>query len=134
MILQHKFVDLLTEDIEDGIIYISMRYNTAIHKCACGCGNEVVTPISPNDWKLFYDGKSITLTPSIGNWNFECRSHYWIRNSQVCYVENWSQSKIKKERNIQRKATLLNHKKNKVHSQNLFWLWLCNLCKFKKVL
>jgi hypothetical protein len=65
-----------------------------VHKCCCGCGKEVVTPLSPTDWKLIYDGKTISLDPSIGNWGFECRSHYWIRNSRVRWAARWSQDKI----------------------------------------
>ncbi len=99
--LEHRFVDLIPNEVEDGIIYVSMQYCTAIHKCACGCGNEVVTPISPSDWKIFFDGKSITLSPSIGNWNFKCRSHYWIKNSEIHYAGNWSQSKVRKNRRTQ---------------------------------
>jgi hypothetical protein len=35
-------------------------------------------PISPADWQLAYDGDTVSLTPSIGNWGFPRRSHYWI--------------------------------------------------------
>ncbi len=89
MILQHKFVEFIPDKLEDGILYISFEYCIAIHKCVCGCGNEVVTPISPNGWELTFDGKSISLFPSIGNWNFACRSHYWIINNQVKIARRW---------------------------------------------
>ena len=83
--LQHRFVEFIptTSKLEDGILYISLEYATATHKCACGCGNKVVTPISKRDWQLYFDGESISLSPSIGNWNFKCQSHYWIRNSRI---------------------------------------------------
>jgi hypothetical protein len=54
----------------------------------------VVTPISPTDWKLIFDGKSVSLYPSIGNWGFKCRSHYWIRNNQVEWALQMSQDEI----------------------------------------
>ena len=60
MILTHRFVKTVPEILEDGVIYVSMDYATAIHKCCCGCGNEVVTPFSPTDWRLMFDGKSVT--------------------------------------------------------------------------
>ena len=72
--LQPKFVEFIPKDLEDGIIYISMEYATATHKCVCGCGLRVVTPFSPTDWTLIYDGKSVSLDPSIGNWSFPCGS------------------------------------------------------------
>ena len=92
--LQHKFVEFIPQNIEDNVLYISIKYCTVIHKCVCGCGNEVVTPLSPTDWRLTFNGKSITLYPSIGNWNFNCKSHYWIKNSQVEFAESWSKEEI----------------------------------------
>ncbi|MCL1666576.1 DUF6527 family protein [Elizabethkingia ursingii] len=96
--LQHKFVEFIPEHIEEGILYISLEYCTAIHKCACGCGNEVVTPISPTDWKLSFNGKSVTLNPSIGNWSFECQSHYWIKSNKIEFASRWTQEKIESGR------------------------------------
>jgi hypothetical protein len=60
----------------------------------CGCGNEVVTPLSPTDWKLTFDGKTVSLYPSIGNWNFECQSHYWIKKNRIEFADHWSQKEI----------------------------------------
>ena len=98
MKLTHKFVKNIPEKLENGVIYISAEYSTAIHKCCCGCGNEVVTPFSPTDWKLIFDGKSISLYPSIGNWNFECQSHYWIIENEVEWGLRWSKKQIERGR------------------------------------
>ncbi|MDP4149338.1 MAG: DUF6527 family protein [Bacteroidota bacterium] len=95
MILQHKFVETIPDDVPYGWLFVSIKYKTAVHKCACGCGNEVVTPISPTDWKLTFDGLSVSLSPSIGNWNFDCRSHYWIVNNEVVESSKWSDKEIK---------------------------------------
>lgn len=84
----------MPEQPEEGILYISFEYCTAIHKCVCGCGNEVVTPISPTDWQLSFNGESVTLTPSIGNWNFKCKSHYWITNNKITMAKKWSRKEI----------------------------------------
>ncbi|MFM7852085.1 MAG: DUF6527 family protein, partial [Flammeovirgaceae bacterium] len=91
MILQHKFIELLPPVIEEGVLYISLEYCSAIHKCVCGCGNKVITPISPTEWELTFDGKSVSLYPSIGNWRFECKSHYWITKSKVKFARMWSE-------------------------------------------
>ena len=101
--LQHKFVELIPDIIEDGVLYVSIKYCTAIHKCVCGCGNEVVTPISPTDWKLIFDGKTISLFPSIGNWNFKCQSHYWIEKDKIIYAEKWDKKEIQAVRNKDKK-------------------------------
>lgn len=91
---KHQFVEFIPEELQDGTLYISMRFATVAHLCACGCGTKVVTPLKPTDWKLTFDGKTITLDPSIGNWSFPCRSHYWIRNNRVRWAEDWPQSRI----------------------------------------
>jgi len=92
--LIYKFVEFIPDELEEGILFITVEYKSAVHLCACGCGNKVVTPITPTDWKLTYDGKSVTLSPSIGNWNFECRSHYWIRRNEIIGAPSWSQEHI----------------------------------------
>ena len=96
MMLEPRFVKFIPSQLTEGIIYVSYEYNTAIHLCACGCKNKVVTPISPIQWSYTYNGESISLSPSIGNWNFDCKSHYWIRDNQIIWAEKWNTSKISK--------------------------------------
>lgn len=90
MKLSHKFVTSVPEILEDGVIYLSMEYATAIHKCCCGCGDEVVTKFAPDRWRLLFDGETISLYNSI--LNRRCRAHYWIRNSIV----EWEFDRIEK--------------------------------------
>jgi Family of unknown function (DUF6527) len=94
IILTHEFVEFIPDHLKEGTIYVSMRFATATHKCCCGCGKEVVTPLSPTDWTLIFDGKKISLDPSIGNWSFDCKSHYWIRGNRVRWAPQWSQEEI----------------------------------------
>jgi hypothetical protein len=96
--LEHKFVEFIPEQVEEGILYITIEYRTAVHKCVCGCGNKVVTPITPTDWKLTFDGKTVSLYPSIGNWNFPCRSHYWIQRNAIEHSYKWSDKEIESGR------------------------------------
>jgi Family of unknown function (DUF6527) len=93
----HRFVEFVPETLEEKTLYVSLTYGTVSHRCACGCGREVVTPLTPTDWKLTFDGETISLHPSIGNWNFPCRSHYWIKKNRVKWAENWSEIQIRKE-------------------------------------
>lgn len=91
-----KFVELIPSEIQDGVLYISEKYGTAIHKCCCGCGHEVVTPLSPVSWKLNLERNgSVSLYPSIGNWNFQCQSHYWIRKNAVIWAASISKREIR---------------------------------------
>lgn len=93
-ILTHKFVDYIPSDIQDGIIYVSVEYAIAVHKCCCGCGNEVPTPLTPTDWELVYNGETVSLHPSIGNWGFPCQSHYFIKRNIVKWAKQWSREDI----------------------------------------
>lgn len=89
-------VEFVPEHIEEGVLYISERYRTAVHKCCCGCGQEVVTPLSPAEWSVKRNGGRVSLWPSIGNWSYPCRSHYVIRDNRVL------EAKAMTERQIQR--------------------------------
>ncbi|MCB9065466.1 MAG: hypothetical protein H6551_10040 [Chitinophagales bacterium] len=100
---QHSFVEFIPDYIEEGILYISIKYHTAVHKCACGCGSEIVTPISPTDWRVTYNGETTSLYPSIGNWGLECKSHYWIENDKVIFARSWSEKEIEQGRNLDKK-------------------------------
>jgi hypothetical protein len=97
----HEFVEFIPEELKEGILYISINYATASHLCCCGCGNRVVTPITPDDWKLIFDGVSVSLHPSIGNWNFPCRSHYWIKGDQVRWDRKWDKEEVRAVRTAQ---------------------------------
>ncbi len=93
--LRPKFVDSIPENLEEGLLYVSVRYRTASHLCACGCGNRIVTPIKPAKWKFTYDGESISLWPSVGNWQKGCKSHYVIRENEVQWSYQWSDAEIR---------------------------------------
>jgi hypothetical protein len=90
-----EFVEFIPADREEGVLYISTTYRTAVHNCACGCKSKVVTPIRPSGWHLVWDGGTASLTPSIGNWGFPCRSHYFIRAGRVQWAPEWSPSQVK---------------------------------------
>jgi hypothetical protein len=88
------------KEMEQGVLYISKKFCLAIHLCLCGCGEQVVTPLDkviteteefvtkmpPGDWILTEKRNKISLTPSIGNFEFPCKSHYIITNSVANFV------------------------------------------------
>jgi hypothetical protein len=86
--IRHEFVEFIPKELEERVLYVSIKYCTAAHKCFCGCGQKVVTPVSPAQWRLTFDGESVSLHPSVGNWSFRCESHYWITNGQVKAAEH----------------------------------------------
>ena len=96
--LKPRFIDLVPRDIESGFLYISIEYATTVHLCACGCGERVVLPLHPTDWKLSYDGLSVTMRPSVGNWGFPCRSHYLITKNLIEWAGECDEEKVAKGR------------------------------------
>jgi Family of unknown function (DUF6527) len=120
--LKHKFVEYIPDNLEDKTIYICMEFATASHKCVCGCGQEVITPFTPTDWSLVFDGESISLNPSIGNWSFPCQSHYWIKRNKIQWSEKWSKEKISVGRThdtLLKKQHLENKQTSDIH-ENIF--------------
>ncbi|WP_213604861.1 DUF6527 family protein [Pseudoxanthomonas japonensis] len=102
--LEPRFVVAVPQALEPGVLYVSMEYGTVVHSCCCGCGAEVVTPLTPTDWHLSYDGEAISLRPSVGNWNLPCRSHYVISRNQVIESGSWSQERVEAEQRRDRRA------------------------------
>ena len=97
-----QYVEFIPEVLSDGILYISRTYKTVVHKCCCGCGEEVVTPLMPTEWTLSTNSSGVSLYPSIGNWSMPCRSHYWIRNSKVIWAGAMSRKQIDQGREYDR--------------------------------
>ena len=138
VVLAHQFVKAIPNELEERTLYVSMDYATVAHKCCCGCGREVVTPLSRTDWKLIYDGESISLSPSIGNWSFECRSHYWIEGCSVRWADLLSREQISFGRTLDRdtKAQLYHNAgrasrnpevPGRCRLRGRFWSWLSSL-------
>lgn len=92
--LRPEYVEFIPERIEEGVLYISERYSMVVHKCCCGCGQEVVTPLSPAEWSVKRSGGRVSLWPSIGNWDYPCRSHYVIRDNRVLVAEAMTDREI----------------------------------------
>lgn len=81
-----KFVEFIPDTMEDGILYISLAYHTASHRCACGCGELTVTPLTDDGWKISIQDDKVTLSPSIGNFQLNCKSHYFITSNKIIWV------------------------------------------------
>lgn len=81
--IRPEFVTQFPAVFEQGVIYISEEFETAGHLCCCGCGEKVITPLNPAKWRLRKEGGTVSLSPSIGNWNYACKSHYFITKNKV---------------------------------------------------
>jgi hypothetical protein len=92
--IRHEFVDLAPKALEEGVLYVSIEYAGAVHNCFCGCGNKVSTPIAPTGWRLTFDGDTVSLWPSVGNWDLPCRSHYVIERDMARWAGAMTREEI----------------------------------------
>jgi hypothetical protein len=76
--IDFNFVENIPEKLENNKIYVSKKYEVAIHLCPC-CNQESVTPLGENGWKL----NEKSLTPSILN---PCGKHYFIKNFEFVFL------------------------------------------------
>lgn len=96
--LRPVFTETFPSAMDTGVLYVSIPYRTCGHLCCCGCGHEVITPLSPAQWTLTFDGENVSLAPSIGNWSLPCQSHYWIRDGRVRWSRRYSAAEIDQNR------------------------------------
>lgn len=86
--LEPVFVEFIDFELEQGKLYISERFGTAIHLCACGwCNEKTVTPFHnpQTGWSMTNIDAKVTLHPSIGNFKMPCNSHYWVRDNKIIW-------------------------------------------------
>ena len=98
MKLKLQLTETIPEDIEEGILYVSLTYWTTAHKCGCGCGQKVVLRLSPKHWAITLNGEAVSMYPSVGNWQLPCRSHYWIEEGRILHARRWSDTEIMQNR------------------------------------
>jgi len=87
-------VEYIPRNPEPGILYVAEEFDAAIHLCACGCGLKVSTPLGPAGWVLSETAGGPSLRPSVGNWQFPCKSHYWIDGGQIVWSLEWTPEQI----------------------------------------
>ena len=94
-----EFVDEIPAEIDEGHLYLCLPYNAVIHKCACGCGELISTPLDKkHGWIMQYDGETVTLSPYIGNGSYKCRSHYFIRGNDIVWLGKMGEPVVKQEK------------------------------------
>ena len=92
--LTPEFVEFMPEKLLPGILYISRRFSSTNHLCACGCEEAAYIPVKfkgnnfagsskiRDTWDIIVKDNQVTLFPSLHH-RFGCRSHYYIRNNII---------------------------------------------------
>jgi hypothetical protein len=90
LVLRDRFPDAP----EQGKFYYSEEFRTSLHLCACGCGERVVLPIKSAGWTMTTGRNGFSIFPSVGNREFQCRSHYLIREGRVDWLASMSDAAV----------------------------------------
>ena len=123
-------VHKMPQVLEPGTLYVSEEYEIAMHLCPCGCGSKVSTPLGPTDWKFYNDGRGPSLSPSVGNWQRPCGSHYWIRNGEIVWAPQWTREQILEGRRMEQErsaAYFAERERRRNRPLARFWRWLTRL-------
>lgn len=107
--------------LEPGVLYASVEFGAAAHLCACGCGAKIRTPLAPTEWTLEETSDGPSLSPSVGNWQQPCRSHYWIWRGEVEWHGDWTEAQVQagRRREHQRRKAYFAAREMQRHSQTL---------------
>ena len=133
-----EFVDEIPSVPDHGKLYLSCRYRAAVHLCPCGCGAKISTPLHPTGWSLSFDGESVSLSPSVGNWSEKCQSHYIIRDSRVLWGDRLPRDKIRRIREQRHRDLLAYYRFNREPTARPsvqtggFWSKVRSLLRIKK--
>ena len=75
--------------------HYSRRFEMAALACACGCGHRVMLNLLDQHQLFIKDGFP-TVTPSILVSDAPCLSHFFIRNGEVQWAQQWSKKTVDK--------------------------------------
>lgn len=92
--LRLELVEFMPSTLEPGVLYVSQKYQTAAHLCACGCGEKIRTQLGPLGWEFSNGRSGPSLNPSIGNWQKPCRSHYFIKSGIVVWAHALTEGEV----------------------------------------
>ncbi len=125
-------VHYMPAELKPGVLYVSKEFGTAAHLCACGCNSKIRTPLGPTEWTLEETDNVPTLTPSIGNWQLPCQSHYLITKGKVIWAPKWTPEQIafgRKTEEERRRAYYEALDRNQNRILQKFWRWVKNLVR-----
>lgn len=134
--LRLERVHYMPKVLEPGVLYASEEFGTAAHLCACGCGAKIRTPLGPTEWKLEETNDGPSLSPSVGNWQQPCRSHYWIWRGGVEWHGDWTEAQVQagRRREHQRREMYFAQREKQRRSQTRspgyrVWSFIKNLVR-----
>jgi hypothetical protein len=123
-------VHYVPKELKSGLLYVSEEFGAAVHLCACGCGSKVSTPLGVTEWALEETATGPSLTPSVGNWQLPCQSHYWIRGGTIVWSTKWTGAQVaagRREEENRRRAYFDTLDRERAGILQRLWHWLKSL-------
>lgn len=111
----------IPKELEPGVLYVSEEFEFAAHLCACGCGSKIRTPLGPTEWEFTDTKGGPTLFPSVGNWQQECQSHYWITQGEIRWTPKWSKEDILRGRQREQSRRVAYYKELYKQQKKSIW-------------
>lgn len=123
-------VHYMPKELKPGVLYVSEEFGAVSHLCACGCGSKIRTPLGPTEWAFKETTNGPTLSPSVGNWQQACQSHYWIYRGEIRWADKWTPEQIVAGRRDEEERRreyygALDHQRGR--AMRRFWLWVKSL-------
>lgn len=127
-------VHYMLKELKPGVLYVSEEFDIAMHLCACGCGSKIRTPLGPTEWAVEETDSGPSLSPSVGNWQQACQSHYWINRGEVRWAAKWTPQQIAagRSREEERRRAFFDALDRKRGGKlRRFWRWMRGLFERK---
>ena len=125
-----QLVRFMPKELEQGVLYVSEEFGAAAHRCACGCGAKIRTPLGPTEWSVEETSAGPTLRPSVGNWQQACQSHYLITRGEVMWVRSWTSEEIadgRRREEDRRREYYEALGRKRAHALQRIWRWVQGL-------
>jgi hypothetical protein len=132
MKIELQRVNYMPKELKQGVLYVSEEFGSAAHLCACGCGSKIRTPLGPTDWILKETDRGPTLSPSVGNWQLPCQSHYLICQGEIRWANQWTPQQIVAGRQNEERLSRTYYEALYSQRGGVFvrlWMWIKNLFK-----
>jgi hypothetical protein len=120
-------VHYMPKELKPWVLYVSEEFGTAAHLCACGCGSKIRTPLGPTEWSVKETDSGPTLSPSVGNWQQACQSHYVIYRGEIKWATKWTPEQIaagRRNEEERRRAYYEALYRSRGGIMQRFWRWL----------
>ena len=85
--LKHEFVEFIPDELEQGTVYVSIRFATASH-LRLRLWKQGRDAYPPDRLDVAFRRQDHLLEPLNRNWSFPCQSHYYIRKNALNGLRN----------------------------------------------